>query len=124
MFIRCATGSESVSESSFHVTKQDDLVVVTTPGEIDVSNAALFREAMLSAGSSGVPVVVVDMRGTEFCDSTGLSVLVRALRQADESGGQVRLVVGGSALQRILAVSGVGGMFPVFASLDQALQPA
>ncbi len=110
-------------ESSFPVTKVDGLAVVTTPDEIDVSNAALFREALLAAASSGLPVVVVDMSGTEFCDSTGLSVLVRAVRHADESGGHLRLVVGGSALKRILAVSGVGGMFPVFSSLDAALQP-
>jgi anti-sigma B factor antagonist len=112
-----------VPEPLFPVTEQDSLVVVTTPDEIDVSNAAIFREALLAAAARGLPVVVVDMTSTEFCDSTGLSVLVRALRQARESGGQLRLVVCGPALKRILAVTGVDGMFPVFASLHEALQP-
>jgi anti-sigma B factor antagonist len=67
---------------------------------------------------------VVDMSGTEFCDSTGLNVLVRAKKEADADGRQFRLVVRGAALQRILAVSGMGRLFPIFDSLDQAVEAA
>jgi anti-sigma B factor antagonist len=73
---------------------------------------------------AGTPVVVVDMSGTEFCDSTGLHVLVRALRQSDEAGGELRLVIGGSALRRILTVTGVDGLFRIYDTLGQALAAA
>jgi len=98
--------------------------VVTTPEEIDISNAALLREALLSATLSGQPVIVVDMSGTEFCDSTGLNVLVRALGQAEQAGGELRLVMGGIALQRVLTVTGVAGMFRIYETLGQALEAA
>jgi anti-sigma B factor antagonist len=98
--------------------------VVTTPDEIDISNAALLREALLAAAATSPPVIVVDMAGTEYCDSTGLHVLVRALKQVDAYGGQLRLVVGGAGLQRILTVTGIGRLFEVFDSLDQALEAA
>jgi anti-sigma B factor antagonist len=84
----------------------------------------LLREALLTAASAGVAVVVVDMSGTEFCDSTGLNVLVRALRQSAEDGGELRLVAGGSALRRILTVTGVGAMFRLYDTLGQALEAA
>ncbi len=73
-----APGSGSVPDVTFHVTQRDDLVVVTTPDEIDIGNAWQLREALLSAAVTGSPAVIVDMSGTEFCDSTGLNVLVRA----------------------------------------------
>jgi anti-sigma B factor antagonist len=117
-----APGSGSVPDVTFPVTQRDDLVVVTTPDEIDIGNAWQLREALLSAAVTGPPAVIVDMSGTEFCDSTGLNVLVRALKRATEEGSELRLVVRGTALLRILTVSGVGSMFRVYDSLDLALE--
>ena len=113
-----------MSDVSFPVTERDGLVVVKTPDEIDIGNAWQLRDALVSAAATGLPAVIVDMADTEFCDSTGLNVLVRALKQANEDGSELRLVVRGSALQRILTVSGVASMFSVYGSLGEALEAA
>jgi anti-sigma B factor antagonist len=105
---------------SFEISQADGLPVVTAPEEIDVANSGQFRAALLSAAILG-STVIVDLSGTEFCDSSGLSVLVRALRRAQAEGGELRLVVCTPAVRRIMAVTGVETIFPVFASLDQAL---
>jgi anti-sigma B factor antagonist len=106
---------------SFPVTLVDGLPVVTTPDEIDVGNAAQLREALATAAESAAPVLVVDMARTEYCDSTGLNVLVRAMRVVGDDGRKMRLVAGGAGLQRIFAVTGVGSLFQVYDSLDEAL---
>lgn len=113
-----------VSDSSFPVTWSDGLIVVTTPDEIDITNAGLLREALLAAAASGQQVVVVDMTSTEFCDSTGLNVLVRALRRAEQAGTELLLVVRASALHRMLTVSGVGELFRTYGSLAEAADAA
>lgn len=114
--------AEPAPLSDFPVTTIYGFAVVTTPDEIDVANATLFRAALLTAANHGLPGIIVDMTGTEFCDSTGLNVLVRALRQADQAGGEIRLVVGGTGLRRTLAVTGVVRMFDIYDSLDEALR--
>jgi anti-anti-sigma factor len=113
-----------VSDPTFPVSVQDGLAVVTTPEEIDISNAGLLREALRVTTMSGQRVIVVDMSGTEFCDSTGLNVLIRALDQAGDVGSELRLVLGGTALRRVLAVTGVAAMFRVYETLGQALEAA
>jgi anti-sigma B factor antagonist len=113
-----------VSDSSFPVTSSDGLTVVTTPDEIDITNAGMLREALLAAAAAGQPVVIVDMTATEFCDSTGLSVLVRALRQAEQAGTELMLVIRTSALRRMLTVSGVGDLFRTYDSLAEAVDVA
>lgn len=120
--LSCLPGSAVVSEISFPVTECGGQVVVTTPDEIDIRNAESLHHALLRALARNLPGVVVDMSGTEFCDSTGLNVLVRAKKQAEAQGRQLRLVVRGAALVRILEVSGIGPMFEIFDSLDQAVQ--
>jgi anti-sigma B factor antagonist len=110
-------------EVSFPVSLINGMAVVTTPDEIDISNASLLRAALVAATHSAAGIVVVDMSGTEYVDSTGLNVLVRAQKKADPADVQLRLVVQGNAVQRMLTVTGVAGLFRVYANLDEATRP-
>jgi anti-sigma B factor antagonist len=95
-------------------------VVVSAPAEIDATNAAELRAALLSAASKG-PTVVVDMSQTVFCDSAGVSALVQARHRAEASGGEVWLVITNASVLRIVALTGVDQLLLVFASLPDAL---
>ena len=109
-----------MSDQPFEVRESAGLPVVVAPGEIDVRNSDQLRSALLRAQALN-PVVVVDLSGTQFCDSSGLSVLVRALRRTQADGGEVRLVVSTAAVLRILSVTGIGSIFGLFGSLQEAL---
>jgi anti-anti-sigma regulatory factor len=53
----------------FDVAEVGGVPVVATPEEIDVTNAAGLRAALLEAASRGHHTYVVDMTRTQFCDS-------------------------------------------------------
>lgn len=113
-------------EISFPVQVVEGVPVVTAPEEIDLANAAglkaaLFEAALLETAEPGRAMVVVDMSRTRFCDSAGLNALVGAARQARADGGEVRLVVVGEAVARIVALTGVDRVMPIYASLEDAL---
>jgi anti-sigma B factor antagonist len=95
--------------------------VVRAAEEIDATNADALRAAIMLAAQSDPGVVVVDMTDTAFCDSTGLSVLVRAHKQLESQGGELRMVTREPTLLRIFTVTGIASMFHMFASLDEAL---
>ena len=99
--------------------------VVVAPQEIDAHNADCLRAVLLQAAARGHATFVVDMTGTQFCASAGLSVLVRAHKRALADGGELRLVIPASSLVlRMFAVSGLDRLIPNFPSLDEALQSA
>ena len=54
--------------------RPDGTPVVTAVGEIDMSNAGIFRDALTGA-SAGEGRLVVDLTGVEYLDSAGLTVL-------------------------------------------------
>jgi len=110
-----------VPEISFPVEVVEGVPVVTAPEEIDIANATGLRAALLEVAEPGRALVVVDMSRTRFCDSAGLNALVAAARQARAEGGEVRLVVVGEAVARIVALTGVDRVIPVYASLEDAL---
>jgi anti-sigma B factor antagonist len=96
--------------------------VITTPAEIDITTASQLQAVLSDWCARGHPTVVVDMTGTRFCDSAGLTELVRAHRQAVADGGELRLVISADdAVLRVFTLIGLDHVIPRFASLEQAL---
>jgi anti-sigma B factor antagonist len=95
--------------------------VVTAPAEIDITNAAALRAALLEAAAYRRVAMVADMSATQFCDSAGLHVLVRAHKKARAESGELLLVVPATTVLRIFAITGIDRMIPNFPSLEDAL---
>jgi anti-sigma B factor antagonist len=95
--------------------------VMTTPEEIDITNAPGLRSALLEAAAHGHGTLVVDMSRTQFCDSSGLHTLLAAHKRAQADGGELRLVISATPVLRIFAITGIDRIIPSFTTLDQAL---
>jgi stage II sporulation protein AA (anti-sigma F factor antagonist) len=108
-------------DASFPVQVVSGVPVVVAPGEIDITNAAGLRAALLEAQAHANGTLVVDMAQTLYCDSAGLNVLVRAHKRAQADGGELLLVISGAAVLRIFAVTGIDHLIPNFPNLEQAL---
>jgi anti-sigma B factor antagonist len=85
-------------------------------GEIDLYTAPRLQSELMSALSSNPARLIVDMSGVEFCDSTGINVLLAAHRQARERGGELQLAGPGSATRKVLQVTGLESVFTVLDS--------
>jgi anti-sigma B factor antagonist len=93
---------------------QGDHTIVTLAGEIDLYTAPRLQTELLAAmGSADPALVVVDMSGVEFCDSTGMNVLLAAHRQACERGGDLALAAPRAPVRKILEVTGLSSVFTV-----------
>ena len=76
----------SALQSHFRVEVRAEgrAMVLTLAGELDLASSPALEEEL---GKLGDPeFLIVDMRGLEFIDSTGLSVLVKAHQGAQEAG--------------------------------------
>jgi anti-anti-sigma factor len=101
--------------------QQVPAVVVALPAEIDMANADRAGQQLGSDIAPGVRTVIADMTATRFCDSSGISMLVRARKQAAANGTELRLVVASPAVLRTLTLAGLDDLLPTYPSLSQAL---
>jgi anti-sigma B factor antagonist len=51
------------------------------------------------------------MSGVEFCDSTGMNVLLSCLRRVNERGGELEIASPRPAVRKILQVTGLDSVF-------------
>jgi len=92
-----------------------DRTVVSVQGEIDLYTAPRLHGELARLLADGAPrKIVVDMAGVEFCDSTGMNVLLAAHRRAREQGGDLELAGPRPTVQKILLVTGLESVFAVY----------
>jgi anti-sigma B factor antagonist len=96
---------------------------VIASGEIDLYTAPRLHSelAAVIAAAGTAPRIVVDMSGVDFCDSTGMNVLLSSLRQAREAGGELELAAPRPAVKKILQVTGLDAVFTI--APDPAVLP-
>jgi anti-sigma B factor antagonist len=95
---------------------QGDHVILALAGEIDLYTAPKLQSELTSALAGGKSAsIVVDMSAVEFCDSTGMNVLLAAHRLATERGGD--LAAPRPSVRKILEVTGLESVFTIHADL-------
>jgi len=112
-----AAGGDRVPAVELNVSSrsQGDHAVVIAAGEIDLYTAPRLHSELAAVIANSAPEsrIVVDMSGVEFCDSTGMNVLLSCLRQARERGGELELAAPRPAVKKILQVTGLDAVFTV-----------
>ena len=96
--------------------------VITMPAEIDATNADQVGQALLIAASQAAPVLIIDMSRTTFCDSAGIRAIITARQHAAATGTRLALVA--APVLRMLTLTGVDQLVPIYPTLAAALAGA
>lgn len=94
--------------------------VLEVGGEIDVYTAPQLREHLIAMVEGGDRQVVVDLGRVEFLDSTGLGVLVGALKRLRGVDGELSLVCAQERLLKIFRITGLDRVFTLYGSVEAA----
>ena len=94
---------------------QGDHAIVIATGEIDLYTAPRLQSELAEVIANAAPAsrIVVDMSGVEFCDSTGMNILLSCLRQVRERGGELELAAPRPAVMKILQVTALDSVFTI-----------
>ncbi len=89
-------------------------------GDIDYHSSGLLRRRLLSALEEHGGSLTLHLERVEFIDSSGLSVLLDAVKTARARGGRITLVRPSRQLRRVLGVSGFAPFFEMRDGGEQA----
>lgn len=102
----------AAADLEISVDVESTRTVVHLAGEIDAANSGRLR-AVLGERIDEDHDVVIDLAGVRFIDSSGLGVLVGALRRLNVSGHELTLRAPTGSLQRVLEMTGLANAFPI-----------
>ena len=97
----------------FEAVVDAGVVRIALSGDLDVASAESVEQRLIELEGGGADRVILDLRGLDFIDSTGLSLLINADRRGRQAGRQVTIVSGTGAPRRILETTGLHGRLDI-----------
>ena len=101
-----------MNELRFVKELNEKTVKIAINGEIDIFNITDIREKLAEL-TSGYSVVEIDLKGLNFIDSTGLSMLIGLVRDLKGKNGNVVLISPKSQVMKLLETTGLNTVFEV-----------
>ena len=100
------------------------VAVVALAGEVDLYTAPRFKDVLFQAIDEGGALVVVDLTGVSFIDSTALGLLVSGGRRLEQTAGALAIGCPDARIRRILEITGLDTVFGIYSSRGEALAAA
>ena len=96
-------------------------VVLAVHGDADMNGAAELESRLTEVIDEGPTVLVLDLSGVTFLDSTILAVLLHGLKRLGAAGGQLRIVTARPEIRRTFELTLLDRLFELDSSRDEAL---
>jgi anti-sigma B factor antagonist len=103
------------------VRREQDRVVLRLTGELDLASSSIFEQALEGADVAAAPLLVLDLDGLKFVDSSGLRVILMAHEHARERGQEFAITPGSPQVQRLLSITSVSEHLRVIDAPDDLL---
>lgn len=94
---------------------------VFLPPQLVLSNAVDVRKQIRHLLENGSNKLILDLSEVEFCDSSGLSVLVSSLKIAEVRGGEVVLLNPTDEVRMLIELTRLHKIFEIFEDQQSAI---
>ncbi len=106
---------------SIHTSREGEHVVLHLDGELDLAGVPLLEDAIEQATPDQMTTIVLDLRGLEFIDSTGLRGILAQDKRFTERGQTFALVRGSEQVRRLMQMTGVDEHLKIVDSPEETL---
>lgn len=101
-------------------SKKGDFLVINLAGRLDTSNYGELEKKLLGFIESGEKHMVVDCSGLVYISSSGLRVLLMALKKITALSGKFLLCSLQDNIREIFEIAGFTSIFKVYDNLAEA----
>jgi anti-sigma B factor antagonist len=98
---------------AIRVVRAEQATTLAVTGEVDLSTAGELAEAGVAALAAGAAVVIVDLSGVTFLDSTGLAALVTINNQARNGGATLIIARPRARVRHLFRITGLDMAFTI-----------
>ena len=110
-----------MSTLSIETDNTRSVSVMKVKGRVDSETAPEFDSALSKLLNENKNKIVLNLQSVEFLSSAGLRAMVKALKGAQNSGGDVRLASVSEPIEVILRTVGMMQMFKMYSTSEEAV---
>jgi anti-sigma B factor antagonist len=98
----------------------EQYTIVEITGEADVTNREELRSVLDGEVGHEPGMLIIELSGLRFMDSSALHVILQANRSLDRQGGVMALVAPQEAVAKMLRLTTADRLIPVYGSVTEA----
>ncbi|HOJ95747.1 MAG TPA: STAS domain-containing protein [Methanospirillum sp.] len=98
------------------------ITILDISGRIDAATSSLIEEELGKKIDSGVSTLILNMKDLQYISSSGLRVILAALKRVKTKGGIIALADLQPGPGEVFKMTGFDRLFPISASVEQALE--
>jgi anti-sigma B factor antagonist len=95
--------------------------VITVQGEIDVYTSPRVKETINELIEKENYNLIINLEDVRYIDSTGLGVLIGALKKVREHNGSINLICTNPQIKKIFNITGLVKIFGIFKNEEEAI---
>ncbi|MBQ4528662.1 MAG: anti-sigma factor antagonist [Clostridia bacterium] len=104
-------------------SNEKNALIMSVDGEIDHRYSIQIRnEADRKIVTYPEKKFIIDLRGVTFMDSSAVGVIIGRYKLVKSFGGDIAIVGANSTVGRILEMSGIRKIIPLYQSMEEALE--
>jgi anti-anti-sigma factor len=101
--------------------ERGEVVVLSVGGSLDSLTAPDLGQAFSTQLDSGHIKLVADLAGVDYSSSAGIRVLLVAVKEARQNGGDLRLAALQANVNKVLTLAGLTSTFQQFPDVEAAV---
>jgi anti-sigma B factor antagonist len=94
-----------VADLEIETREEGRATVIALSGEFDLAGVQMFEAALGKLEAAAPEVLLVDLGGLQFMDSSGLRALVMAHERAKKAGRRLAIVPGPPGVRRVFEIT-------------------
>jgi anti-sigma B factor antagonist len=107
---------------SAKIRQQGEISLVDLSGPLTSFETAALQETFAGLLRQGRKRIILNLRGLEYLDSSGVGQLVRTYLMVVKAGGEMRAVGLTPRIEEILKITKLSQVFPEFPDEEEALR--
>lgn len=100
-------GVEIPDKLTLRVEQDGRKAVLSPTGELDLASGEKLTDRLRAVEAEKPPLIVLDLQGLRFMDSSGLALVIRAHTRARNEGRRFVIVPGPPQVQRVFTITGL-----------------
>ena len=107
---------------SFTVDKKDKYSIIKTSAEkLDSNISPTLKSELVLMNADGVRNIIIDLSGTRYCDSSGLSAILVANRLCKNSGGSLVITGLQENVLKLITISQLDSILSIATNVDEGV---
>lgn len=102
-----------------NLREKNNFVFLDLKGEIDVYTSPKLKEKVIEEIEKGIKNLIINLQEVSYIDSTGLGILIGALKRIKEREGKLYLIFSSTRLNRIFEITGLNKIFIIYPAEEE-----